>query len=86
MSLKAKDKKFFMFALIFVVFIVMLLCGALIGMLSLNQYLQGNDYVLCNVYDLEKSNKILYGTTQDYDIKNHIFVNFTQGVIIDGNS
>lgn len=85
MSLKTKDKKFIYLSVAVVSVFIVLLLGGFIAIATLNYFIQENDYVLCNVFDLKKSNEVLYGNA-DTDYKDYIRVNLTQGVISDGNS
>lgn len=41
--------------------LLLVLVGSFIGISALNWYLQNNNYVLCSVDDLKKSNDILNG-------------------------
>ena len=73
-----KGKEFIFYSFIAVLCLVLLLIGSFISLLGLNYFIQSNDYVLCNVYDLKKSNDILNGNVDEYKYKvPTIKVNFT---------
>lgn len=64
-----KDKKPILIAFILVLALMLICVGGLLSIVALNKFIESNNYVLCNVYDLKKSNDILYGNkdiTQTY--------------------